>query len=239
MTKNPDSLEDPRFQFLRNQLRRQAVPEPSGDFTDRVMNSLHQQQPAGGIKWRSVWSKIAAVLIMLAGAGLWIHRSSSWDEKSPCIEILIANQRPDGGWSADVQQLRSRYDTGVTALAVLALLRSDAPEGEGSRANALRAGLTHLVRQQNRDGRFGPDFSGSSFTHYLATKALQSAESLSDQDPAWFAALEHARQHLPSDNQMAKLNRHLAHPATFPEPWLAAGGSTARTAIQMLAARAQ
>ena len=87
----------------------------------------------------------------------------------------MAAQRADGGWSADAQNLRPRYDTGVTALVLLALMHADPAALEGPQAPAIRAGMDHLLRQQGPDGRFGGDFSGTGFTHYLASMAVQAA----------------------------------------------------------------
>ena len=146
----------------------------------------------------------------------------------------MASQRSDGGWSADVQNLRPRYDPGVTALALLALLHADPAVLQGPRADAIRAGIDHLLRQQQGDGRFGEDFSGTRFTQYLVGMALQAAAQLPHADPAWRTAANQIESHLPSEMQMAKLNNGLAHPMAFPPRWANAGGPVTIAAIQLL-----
>ena len=182
--------------------------------------------------------RAAAVLVLLGGVGAWFIRAPQPAVvlRAPApVDILMAAQQADGGWSADTQHLRSRYDVSVTALALLALMRADPVPLEGPHAAAIRAGVTHLMRQQQADGRFGEDFSGAGFTQYLAGMAVQSAAKLADADPAWSLAAARAKPHLPTAMQMTKLNSNLANPGTFPERWADAGGPVAHAAIQMLA----
>ena len=146
----------------------------------------------------------------------------------------MAAQRPDGGWSADALHPRPRYDTGVTALALLALMRHHPAPLQGPGAGAIRAGVDHLLRQQRPDGRLGDDYSGTPFTFYLAGMALQAASRLPGADPEWRMAADRARAHLPTSFQMARLNQTLAQPDSFPPRWADAGGPVAQTAIALL-----
>jgi len=146
----------------------------------------------------------------------------------------MAAQRADGGWSADAQNSRTRYDIGVSALALLALIHADPVALEGPQAAAIRSGMAHLLRQQRPDGHFGEDFSGAAFTKYLAGMALQAAAKLPNADPAWRTAAIQTEPHLPSNTQMAMLNNHLAHPMAFPPRWADAGGPVATAAIHLL-----
>ncbi len=235
MKTRPDPLSDPRFQELISRLRGQEAAEPSPGFTARTMEHLHRR-PARPLAFSSILVRAAAALALLCGAGIWLVRGPGPVAKSPApIDILMAAQRSDGGWSADAQGPRSRYDTSVTALALLALMHAEPSPLEGSQAAAFRAGMAHLLRQQRPDGRFGEDFSGSAFTQYLAGMAVQAAARLPGTDPAWRLAARRAEPHVPSGCQMAKLNGTLAHPDAFPSRWADAGGPVARTAIQMLA----
>ncbi|MDD2240215.1 MAG: hypothetical protein PHO14_02315 [Kiritimatiellae bacterium] len=232
----PDPLQDSRFAALRARLEALAAPEPSADFTDRVMARV---RAASTSRWScsSVALRTAAALVVLLS--LYVLHTARQRQvaslpPSP-VEILMASQRGDGGWSADAAQMRPRYDTGVTALAVLALIQSDPhPLDEGPREAAIRAGLHHLLRQQTPDGRLAADFSGGAFTHYLATKAMESGAALPGADPAWHAAAHRAKPHLPSATQMATLNHHLANPAVFPARWAEAGGAATHTALHLL-----
>lgn len=232
----PDPLEDPRFQDVVSRLRAQAAPEPSADFSDRTLARL-RRIPARRWTPSGIAARAAAVLALLLGAGLWFVRmpAPAPVAKGPtAVEILMAAQRADGGWSADEQNLRSRYDVGVTALALLALMQADAAPLEGPPSAAIRAGIGHLLSQQRADGRFGEEFSGAGFTQYLAGMALQAAARLPGAETAWREAAARAERHLPTGSQMAKLNGSLAHPETFPERWADAGGPVTLAALEML-----
>ena len=234
MNTNPDPLQDPRFADVVARLRAQAAPEPSSDFTERTL-ARARQPDARHLGWADVLWRAAAALVVLGGASLWWVRAPAPVAGAPSpVEILMAAQRADGGWSADDRQLRARYDVSVTALALLALMPAENPI-HGPQAKAIRSGISYLIAQQGNDGKIGADFSGADFTRYLAGMALQAAARLPDADPAWQAAAERARPHLPDSVQMAKLNAHLAHPDSFPARWADAGGTVAQTALALLA----
>ena len=231
MNNTPDPLKEPRFEDLLARLRGQSVPEPSADFTARTLARLQKPSPRFN-GCRAL--RAAAAIALLLGAGLWMFRPAPVAKAPAPIDILMAAQRADGGWSADEQNLRPRYDTGVTALVLLALIHADPAALNGPQAPAIRAGVAHLIRQQSPDGFFGEDFSGAGFTQYLAGMALQAAARLPNADAAWETAATRAAPHLPSEFQMARLNGNLAHPEAFPSRWVDAGGPAARAAIQML-----
>ena len=119
-------------------------------------------------------------------------------------------------------------------MALLALLRTDETVSEGALSPAIHAGVAHLLQQQDPQGRFGADASGARFTQYLATQVLELAVRRPDVEASWKTALSRARIHLPAEIQMAQLNRHLAHPESFPARWAEAGGPSAMAAIRML-----
>lgn len=236
MKSPPDPLNDPRFAGLVSQLRAQPAPEPSADFTDRTL-ARRQRSLARRGTWSGIAVRAAAAAALLLGAGVWCFRAPAprSGAKAPApVEILMAAQRADGGWSAAERNLRSRYDVGVTALALLALMRADGAPLEGPTAAAIRAGIAHLLRQQRPDGRLGEDFSGSGFTQYLAGMALRAAARLPGAEAEWKAAAAHAERVLPPTIQMAKLNGRLARPETFPARWADAGGPVTLAALEML-----
>lgn len=235
MSHPPDPIQDPQFAEILSALRNQPVSEPSADFSSRVMRRLGQKTARRTSGLAFGWRAAAAVAILLAAIGLWIPSTPRIAQPPPTpVEILMAAQRSDGGWSADAQNPRSRYDIGVTSLALLALIHADPAALESPSATALRSGMAHLLRQQRADGRFGGDYPGAAFADYLAGRALQAAARLPNADPAWAAAAGRADPHLPSEIQMAKLNHSLAHPDAFPARWAEVGGLATQTAIRML-----
>ena len=235
MKTTPDPLQDPRFADVVARLRSQKAPEPSADFTERTL-ARARQPVARQLGWADVLWRAAAALVVLGGASFWWLRAPAPVAQGPSpVEILMAAQRADGGWSADAGQLRARYDVSVTALALLALMPDETMPIRGPQAKTIRSGIAYLIAQQGQDGNYGADFSGADFTRYLAGMALQAAARLPNADPAWQAAAERARAHLPDSVQMAKLNAHLAQPDAFPARWADAGGSVAQTALALLA----
>ena len=234
MKTTPDPVRDPRFADVVERLRAQAAPEPSADFTARTL-ARARQPAARRASWADVLWRAAAALLLLGGASLWWVRAPAPVAQAPSpVEILMAAQRADGGWSADDRQLRARYDVIVTALALLALMPAERMP-LGPQAKTVRDGISYLIAQQGKDGNFGEDFSGADFTRYLAGMALQAAARLPDADPAWKTAAAKAGRNLPASVQMAKLNAHLAHPDSFPARWADAGGTVAQTALALLA----
>ena len=233
MKNNQDPLQEPRFAELLSRLRRQETPKPSDDFTRRTLERLRQKPTMPGRHLNRAWRAVAAIAL-LVGAILWMNRLPPRSDCPASVDILMAAQRSDGGWAADTQNLRPRYDTGVTALALLALMQAEPAVLQGPRAAAIRSGIAHLLRQQQVDGHFGEDFSGARFTQYLVGMALKSAARLPGADPAWRIAAEQIQSHLPSETQMARLNNGLAHPIAFPSRWADAGGPVTVAAMQLL-----
>ena len=230
---NSDPLKEPRFSELISLLREQEMPVASKDFADRVRQRI-QTPSAPHLMFAFPFLRGVAGLALLLGASVWMCRPIKMVESPSPVEILMAAQREDGAWSAGAPSLHSRYDTGVTALALIALIRSTSSSVDDIQASSIRAGMEHLLRLQRPDGRFDSDESGIRFTQYLAGMALQAAAQLPDADPQWRSAASLAASHFPSEFQMAKLNNCLSHPDSFPSRWAEAGGPVAQTAIQIL-----
>jgi len=150
------------------------------------------------------------------------------------IRILMEAQRSDGSWGVEKEPVRSRYDTSVTALALLALMQNDPQALEGPQGAAIQAGVTHLIQQQNSGDIFMQPVSRSPFTAYLSGMALQEAAHLSHALPEWHVAAAQAAPTLPPPLQMASLNQKLARPDSFPSRWSDAGGPVAVAALQLL-----
>ncbi len=230
-----DPLRDPAFAALRSRLQAQPIPEPSPDFTRRVMASLPPSR-LSQTSWSTIALRVAATFAILLSIFVFNSARKHNVASAPPspLDVLLAAQRADGGWSADPEERRSRYDTGVTALALLALMHTSPDPLAGPMAPSIRAGMDHLIRQQASDGRWRPDFSGARYTHYLATQAIASAARLPGADPSWKTAAGRAHPHLPSATQMALLNRHLATPDAFPPRWAEAGGPATHAALHLL-----
>ena len=233
-----DPLNEAQFADLVAELRAQCAPEPAADFTRRVCAQVQGELSSSGCSWGPILWRAAAVLAVLLGASWWLVRAPSQvatPARPPTPqEVLMASQQTDGRWAADATQAHTRYDTGVTALALLALMRADAAPLAGPHAAAIRAGIAHLEQQQRGDGRFGADFSGVAYTQYLAGMALTLAAQLPGANPEWMATATRAQAHVPPPMQMARLNHRLAHPDAMPERWLDAGGPVTHAALQLL-----
>ena len=89
------------------------------------------------------------------------------------LRWLVAHQRPDASWAAG----RSIYDTGVTAIALLALLGAGhAPAASEPFGKAVYRGLRHLCQAQDHEGCFGPRSSARYvYNHAWATLAMVEA----------------------------------------------------------------
>ena len=114
MKNDPDPLQEPRFEKLVAELRAQPAPEPSAGFTERTLARARQAPPRPRTGWHAL-PRIAAALALLGAAGWWLARGPAPVARAPApVDILMAAQRDDGGWSADDQNRRARYDTSVT-----------------------------------------------------------------------------------------------------------------------------
>lgn len=231
-----DPVADPRFAPVLALLRAAPAPTPSTGFADRVCAAATRRRPPRPA-WLPALLRAAAALVLLLGAALWLRRASApapvAANPAP-LDILLAAQRPDGAWSADPARTRPRYDPGVTALALLALVHHDGNPLATPNANAFSAGVASLLRTQRPDGRFAPPSHSASASDYLAIKALQAARALPGAPAAWTDAFLRARPHLPRPSEVAPLNRFLARPAPPTDPWLVAAGPAAQAALSLL-----
>ena len=228
-----DPLNDPRFSKLITLMREQELPVGSADFSSRLQQRIRTASPRP-VLFSFPFLRGVAALSLLMGVSVWMFRPVQVAQTPSPVEILLAAQRDDGAWSAGEPLLHSRYDTGVTALALMALIRSTPSVLNETQASSIRAGMEHLLRLQRPDGRFDAEETGIGFTQYLAGMALQAASQLPNADPKWRSAASLAASHCPSEIQMAKLNNCLSHPDSFPSRWAEAGGPVAQTAIQLL-----
>ena len=175
MKKTPaDPLADARFADLIAELRAQPAPEPPADFTRRVCDRVRAASAPRGSWAAALWRVARRWRFWPARRGGWCARRRNrraGGVPTP-LEILMAGQQADGRWVAGGASAHSRYDTGVTALALLALMQAVPRPLDGPYAAAIRGGIAHLEQQQRQDGRFSVDFSGAAYTQYLAGMAM-------------------------------------------------------------------
>jgi hypothetical protein len=89
------------------------------------------------------------------------HHSIAW---------LKNAQLPSGAWDVEKWGGRSKFQVGISAMALLALM-----EVENDWSAQTQRTLNYLLAAQDQEGRFGPTFLGDLYNHCLATRALQVA----------------------------------------------------------------
>jgi hypothetical protein len=110
------------------------------------------------------------------------------------LQWLVANQEPDGRWNAArhgagrgaIQQGQQRgdtgadADTGITGLALLALLGAGHTHLEGEHRAAVQHGLEYLLSMQRSDGCLAGDAKlfAAMYCHGMATLALAEAMAI-------------------------------------------------------------
>ena len=167
------------FAGLLEELR--AVPQeaPSRDLAPAVLARIHEPALPLVPLWLMRMAAVA-MLAVLAGAAWLVMRPapSAVAAREPAtvarasLDWLCQAQQEDGQWSAERWGAQPMYAPGVTALALLALLRSDEHPFDGPYRAAIERGLDHLVALQKEDGRFGSLTSGTPYNHALSTLAL-------------------------------------------------------------------
>ncbi len=111
---------------------------------------------------------------------------------------LVAQQEADGHWDADKhgagRETRvfghdrggagAKADTGVTALALLALMGAGHTHYEGEYRENVQSGLEFLLRSQGRDGSMagGSETFAQMYCHGMATLAISEAYALTGDD---------------------------------------------------------
>jgi len=176
---------------------------------DRVMRAVEADAGRAAVRrrapiaFRPLLARAAAVAAV-AGAAAWglrAMRRAPAEAGSPSapaarrasIEWLCRAQRADGGWDAADR----RFEVGVSAAALMALLNEERPAADAELASAVRRGAAYLQGRQDERGLFGPDFFGGTYNQGLATLALlEAAEALGE--ASWQAAAARGARHLAS-----------------------------------------
>jgi hypothetical protein len=165
------------------QPRASAIREPVGS----GRSSTTPRQPEVPELYRLRFAEDRAGMIESAGGN-----ANSEAAVQLALAWLIANQEPDGRWSAarhgagrgSIQQGQDRgdtgadADTGITALAVLALLGAGNTHLQGEHRVAVQHGLEFLLASQRSDGCLAGNAKlfASTYCHGMALLAL--AETL-------------------------------------------------------------
>ena len=159
---------------------------PSATATRDLAPGILERIGQPGSPWAPLWLiRAAAVLLVtfLAGAAwLWLTRPEAQQQAAAqaesnaaiqaSLDWLHEAQQEDGQLDATRWGAQPMYAPGVTALALLALLRSDDHPFDGVYGPAIERGLNYLVRIQKAGGQFGTLTSGTPYNHALSTLAL-------------------------------------------------------------------
>ena len=229
-----DPLKDLCFESTLKRLRELESPSPKDGFSDAVLEQINRKPAHRSIHFSFYKKAVAAVAVGVLVAGIWWTNHQVENTEQTPLQILMASQGADGRWSPGGRTEHERYDTGVTALVLVALLQADEANENNVHQEAIDAGMAHLLRQQAENGSFRDSSSRTPYTQYLAGMALQLAVQKPNAPEEWHAAAEQAGDHLPPVTQMVRLNQQLAHPESFPPRWAEAGGTAAMAAIQLL-----
>jgi len=187
------------YRRILDGLRSAPDADAAGVVAARVMERVRHEAasdrgPARIVDWMPRLARAAAAVLLLGGAawGLFALRAirppeaGPWTAEPPeggTAQWLIAAQRSDGGWNAAAEN----FEVGVSAAAILALLRAGDGASTKARDGAIRNGMMFLLAAQNDTGFFGVEFSAATYNHGLATlAALEAADRTGD--PAWAAA---------------------------------------------------
>lgn len=86
------------------------------------------------------------------------------------LDWLVRTQQPDGSWDVQKWGGQPHFKAALTALPLLAL--ATAEERTPAQKKATVLAVSSLLRQQNRDGSFGPLSTSSAYNTSIATLAL-------------------------------------------------------------------
>lgn len=264
LKENPDRVRgDPddgaMFAPLLRRLREMPGPEARPDFAGRVLARMHREEAARaaarrGAAWRWAARAAAAVAVVCLGAVALRSRPGAAGDAdaaparargAAACELIVAGQGADGAWRATADgdaaggnSFRAGGDGALSAIALMALMRSDADPLRGPHAGAVRGGMEHLVALQAdpRGLGDGATRAGRS-SRYLVAMALQAGAALPGAPASWREAAGRAARDLPPAADAARLNRQLARASSMPEPWKKAGGPVLAAALELLEPR--
>lgn len=150
--------------------------------------------------------RVAALFLCFVAAGALVcvlrpRAGMNYDQRAgAAVAWLCSAQEPDGHWDAAKWGAQKNYTPGITALAVLALLKQDANALNGPHADTIRRGLDYLLSQQNDEGRIGALNSGTPYNQGITTLALlEACDRL--QDARWEEASTRSLAYIRSTQQ--------------------------------------
>lgn len=132
-----------------------------------------------------------------AGAPSGAEKPELYREVMLALEWLAAAQEEDGSWDPARWDGRPQFEVGLSGLSLLAFLNSGESGNNGRFAAVTEKGLHFLLRQQDTQGRFGPEFSGTLYNHGLASMALMEAYA-AGRDPSLKPAIGRALEFITS-----------------------------------------
>ena len=261
LEENPDRVRtDPdgrsMFSDVVRKLRSMPEPEAREDFVSRVMERVAREEEAeratvaAAERWRPLrWAaRAAAVLAVGLGVGLPAARragtepvASASSRTAEACALIVAEQGADGGWCVAEGRggsVQSGEDGALSAIALMALMRSGEDPLNGPHGAAVRSGMENLIGLAEQPQGLGDGATrlGRS-SRYLAAMALRTGAGLRNAPSEWKAAALRVAREAPDAVEAARLNRQLAHAASMPEPWKKAGGPVLAAALELLEPR--
>jgi hypothetical protein len=266
LEENPDRVrgdggDGAMFSGLLKQLRAMPEPEPRSDFAARVLERVKREEAeraaavAAARRYRPLrWALRAAAAVAVAALGFAGLRAVVRPAADPgavamaraaaACEVIVSGQGADGGWHADGAAVaggnsaRAGQDGALSAIALMALMRSGTDPLGGPHADAVRSGMENLIAVQSNPQGLGDGATrlGRS-SRYLVAMALRAGAALPGAPAEWREAAGRAAVAVPVDADTVRLNRQLAHAGSMPEPWKKAGGPVLTAALELLEPR--
>lgn len=264
LEENPDRVKgNPEdgalFSGVLRRLRSLPEPEARGGFAERVLERVRREEAARAaaeaaarrtrpLRWvAGIAAALALAWAGMAGVGAWKASEGGAAgqalARAEACEVIVSEQGADGAWRAAGEAGGNSFwagrDGALSAIALVALMRSEADPLQGPHAGAVWGGMEHLIALQSAPRGLGDGATRAGMSsRYLVAMALRAGASLPGAPAEWRAAAGRAAGDMPPPAEAARLNRQLAHAASMPEPWKRAGGPVLAAALELLEPRA-
>lgn len=233
------------FAPLIAELKEMPVHQVSPDFERRLMACVRQQptRPNEHFLQRHFLLKMAAAILLFLGVSYsFLHMGGNpafdfaLNETAQEVAYILNAQRTDGSWSSAASGQDTKYDEGITALAILALL-SDGQQSVHS--PAIQNALAYLGKAFGNTPLQTAKHPSTIFNHYLAAAAFQRAAEQSGGNLLWQSLSTQLTMHISKDSRSEAVVRyikhHIAHPHDLNPRYLEIGGPVYETALALLA----